>query len=431
MSKFKIIKFSSFSLNRILFLFFITNCTLLIPSSRDCYSQWVIQNSGTPNHLYDVYFINTQTGWACGNNGTIIKTTNGGSNWFGQTSGTAFPLFSIHFVNSYIGYAVTRVDGYFQKTFDGGSNWFTVFFSPKSFESIYFIDSLTGWAAGTSGGGWVFRTTNGGISWDSVYITTGASYHVFFWDAQIGLVSVGSDIFKSTDGGVSWSFQFSTIGTGVIKEFSFVNSNTGWIFTDGYRVYKTTNGGNNWILQANLMGPFNGHSICFSSINTGWVSGDSGFMSRTSDGGETWYLQNTNTTSFLNSVFFLTDSIGYSVGGGGRIIFTNTSGSIVPVVNINTNMPGNFELFQNYPNPFNPATKIRFSIPPLEGGRGRITHLIIYDIVGREAAILVNESLLPGTYEVKFDGTNYPSGVYFYTLILDVYRETKKMLLTK
>src|SRR3990172_4655700 len=90
-------------------IIFIVHCTILIT---DCYSQWILQNSGTTNHLYDVYFINTQTGWACGNNGTIVKTTNGGNNWFGQTSGITFPLRSIHFVNANIGYCVGGGGGY-------------------------------------------------------------------------------------------------------------------------------------------------------------------------------------------------------------------------------------------------------------------------------------------------------------------------------
>ena len=420
----------------LIFILLIAHSSLLITN---CFSQWVLQNSGTPNHLYDVYFINTQTGWACGDNGTIVKTTNGGTNWFGQTSGVITQLRTIHFVDSNIGYCSGGGGGYIQKTLNGGNNWTLIFYTPfNGIQSIYFIDSLTGWASGTSGGAWVFRTINGGISWDSVLVGTGTGYHIYFLNSQTGWVNSGSSIYKSTDGGVNWSFQYSTIGTGVIKEFSFINANTGWIFTDGYRVYKTTNSGNNWILQVNLMGPFNGHSVYFSSINTGWVSGDSGFMARTSDGGETWYLQNTNTTAFLNSVFFLTDSIGYSVGGGGRIIFTNTSGSIVPVVNVNKNIPYEFKLFQNYPNPFNPTTKIRFEIPPpakagqvLEGDRGRITKLTIYDILGREAVILVNKQLKSGAYEVEFNGTNYPSGVYYYRLLTDGFAETKKMVLVK
>ena len=62
---------------------------------------------------------------------------------------------------------------------------------------------------------------------------------------------------------------------------------------------------------------FNAHSIYFSSINTGWVSGDCGYMFKTTDGGVSWGQQNTGGTNFLNSVVFVTDSIGWSVGGGG------------------------------------------------------------------------------------------------------------------
>lgn len=93
-----------------------------------------------------------------------------------------------------------------------------------------------------------------------------------------------------------------------------------------------------------------------------------------------------------------------------------------------------FKLYQNYPNPFNPSTKIRFSIPPYKEGQGDVS-LKIYDILGREIATMVNEKLQPGSYEVDFDGSNYPSGVYFYKLSsiggAGDFTETKKMLLIK
>ncbi len=97
-------------------------------------------------------------------------------------------------------------------------------------------------------------------------------------------------------------------------------------------------------------------------------------------------------------------------------------------------VPGEFSLSQNYPNPFNPATKIKFSIPLSRGvseGRGMLVRLIVYDILGREVASLVNERLSPGSYEVEWDGSDYPSGVYFYKLITSGYTETRKMVLLK
>lgn len=60
-----------------------------------------------------------------------------------------------------------------------------------------------------------------------------------------------------------------------------------------------------------------------------------------------------------------------------------------------------------------------------------IVRLTIYDLLGREIQTLINKELKPGTYEVSWDGTNYPSGVYFYRLSTDSYSETKKMVLMK
>lgn len=91
-------------------------------------------------------------------------------------------------------------------------------------------------------------------------------------------------------------------------------------------------------------------------------------------------------------------------------------------------IPNKFMLYQNYPNPFNPATKIRFDI---SGSSAAKTFLYVYDILGREVATLVNEQLSPGTYKVNFDGSNYPSGIYFYKLITGEYSAVNKMILLK
>ncbi len=93
--------------------------------------------------------------------------------------------------------------------------------------------------------------------------------------------------------------------------------------------------------------------------------------------------------------------------------------------------PRNFVLHQNYPNPFNPVTKIEFEVPQTESAHMRRARLIIYDVLGREIAVLVHEKFLPGSYEVQWNGSNYPSGVYFYRLETEGYVETKKMVLLK
>ena len=111
------------------------------------------------------------------------------------------------------------------------------------------------------------------------------------------------------------------------------------------------------------------------------------------------------------------------------IVYGDTS--LTGLNKISSEVPESFSLSQNYPNPFNPTTKIRFSIPQVGNGRDRSARIIVYDILGREIQTLVNEQLSPGTYEVEFDGTNYPSGVYFYTLKTGNFLANKKMILLK
>ena len=89
-------------------------------------------------------------------------------------------------------------------------------------------------------------------------------------------------------------------------------------------------------------------------------------------------------------------------------------------------LPIEFKLSQNYPNPFNPATNIKFSIP-----KNSNVILKVFDMLGKEISTLVNEKLNAGEYERSFDGSNLPSGVYFYKLTSGEFTETKKMLMIK
>ena len=113
-------------------------------------------------------------------------------------------------------------------------------------------------------------------------------------------------------------------------------------------------------------------------------------------------------------------------------------------------MPTQVVLYQNYPNPFNPTTEVRFSVPPsgtrsrppsADGGIGQPASglagdggwvlLKVYDVLGREVAVLVNEKKSPGTYEVKWDAHDMPSGVYFCRLQVGQAVQVRKLLLAR
>jgi hypothetical protein len=121
-------------------------------------------------------------------------------------------------------------------------------------------------------------------------------------------------------------------------------------------------------------------------------------------------------------------------------VWTRPVSEVIGIKKILNEIPDRFSLHQNYPNPFNPTTKIRFDISSLNKGLQPLVQLKVYDALGKEAGTIVNEQLKPGIYEVQWDASNYPSGVYFYQLSVDPsdrsqrsdgYVQTKKMILLK
>lgn len=101
---------------------------------------------------------------------------------------------------------------------------------------------------------------------------------------------------------------------------------------------------------------------------------------------------------------------------------------VVSPVNVNEYLltPQAFALEQNYPNPFNPSTEIEFRI-----GNREFVNLIVFDLLGRKVATLLNEEKASGAYKVKWNAENLPSGVYFYKLQAGNFTSIKKMLLLK
>jgi len=110
----------------------------------------------------------------------------------------------------------------------------------------------------------------------------------------------------------------------------------------------------------------------------------------------------------------------------GAIINGRKYGTLVGIEEMNQELPNELILGNNYPNPFNPTTTIRYDLP--KAGFVKIT---IYDILGREVRVLVNEEKTPGVYEVRFDARNLASGVYFYTIRTPQNFQSKKMILLK
>ena len=153
------------------------------------------------------------------------------------------------------------------------------------------------------------------------------------------------------------------------------------------------------------------------------------------------YTQNINTTkgthAFINKEI-LSAGAGDNITGGSVFenieVTQNAINSILKnVIRKNKNLftglsirPVGFSLSQNYPNPFNPITKISYEL--------RVTSYVslkVYDMLGKGVAVLVNQKQNGGRYEVEFDGSNLPSGVYYYKIKAGNFEQVKKMMLVK
>jgi hypothetical protein len=110
--------------------------------------------------------------------------------------------------------------------------------------------------------------------------------------------------------------------------------------------------------------------------------------------------------------------------GADHISILNNYTKTTSVISVNNNLT--FNLLQNYPNPFNSETKIKYSLHS-DG----VVKLKVFNLLGEELKVLLDESQNYGSYEIGFDGSNLPSGIYFYQIVFSDFTATKKMILLK
>ena len=144
--------------------------------------------------------------------------------------------------------------------------------------------------------------------------------------------------------------------------------------------------------------------------------------SKTFSGGELGLRLRTGPENPYSKVFTYEDNLIKELKGIEEVAADNnpTSGELTSIV------PKEFALQQNYPNPFNPSTTINYDLPV-----SSFVTMKVYDITGREVATVVNELQNAGRYNIRFDGSNFASGVYFYRIQAGEFKQLKKMFLIK
>lgn len=160
------------------------------------------------------------------------------------------------------------------------------------------------------------------------------------------------------------------------------------------------------------------------------VTGDSGRVLFTYNFGPA----TTNTVEQVSGLKSIDGNASSEFVGGSRvgklICFSGGQNTLVGIAQNGAELPTKFSLSQNYPNPFNPVTKIRFEIPGAAGVSVN-TKLVVYNVLGAEVAMLVNDRIQPGSYEAVFNASSVSSGVYYYSLTSGEFKDTKRMVVLK
>ncbi len=408
-----------------------------------------------------------------------VKKYNGNNNWETLTSeiiaSTSRP---ITLSNSSVFSIYKKV---LYRTTDEGVNWENI---KDNFSSLLPIngDTLLCIASGE-----IQRSNNNGTDWEIVSLNVPSAYAVklssigrrnsqlfagFFGvrpRTHLPAVWEQGGIYTSLDNGNTWTKLNSGLPTegGVPVPVSSIISKDDVVILDTYEgKYSLVN--NSWVNISSSGFPANTYintitifkgDIYFKTNNGLFISTDKGITKQELNTGlpsyqyyqvelfiyedGMYFLNNEDLGSvyklkgneWVETEFTLPQNIRFtSLQSSGKLLYAGTYDNgiwkynpSITSVDDESLSPGSFSLSQNYPNPFNPVTTIKYSV----GGSGSQVHLKIYNALGKEVQTLVNENKPAGVYDVTFNASNLPSGIYFYRIITNSFSETKKMILVK
>jgi photosystem II stability/assembly factor-like uncharacterized protein len=414
--------------------------TAVVESSAQ--DHWRQVPSPTTHRLWNVHFVDSLTGWAAGDFGALLRTTDGGESWSVLNPNTTATILDVFFLTPSLGWAmIWRLEqppygSNILRSTNGGEAW-TIYEYPEEdvfFQKILFLDSLNGWMVGNNGT--IARTTNGGTTWTHAWVDSSQCSRYPMVDMLVqtpqtsfvcgGRMDLSGVMWRSTNGGAEWSA--TCVSPEPIQEMHSIDSlnliAVGGDMEFGSSIIRTTDGGETWrysFLQYFGMAM----AISFRTPAEGWVAlGFTQTFIYTLDTGRTWTEVPTPNGAVIYDLVF-TDSLhGYAVGDDGVIL------KYVPQpADVNdslTTAASSYSLSPNFPNPFNPATQINYSIPTRE-----FVSIKVFDLLGREVGVLVSEEKPAGEYSTEFDATGVPSGVYLCRMQAGALTLTRKIVLIR
>ena len=294
------------------------------------FAQWEWQNPKPQgNDILDSYFLDENLGWAVGNYGAFIKSTDGGTSWERLNLGLNTHCISVVFINAAKGFIGDR-NGNLLQTFDGGRNWTIQHLDDYAYVHVFFRDEYNGWIlsdADPTDIRKVYRTTNGGESWEANFITSlGRFYDIYFINVNKGFV-VGNngEVQMTNDGGVTWDI-INTPTIDRLYKITFNSNSQGHIVGNDGTYLNSSDGGHNWSL--NSLGSHTLWDISFSNeSNDGIIVGNYGTIFYTTNAGLSWINKSISTVDAFHSANSIGESSNLIFGEHGIMYITTNQGS--------------------------------------------------------------------------------------------------------
>jgi hypothetical protein len=403
-------------------------------------AQWVPTSQGLADSTWYSCLAVSGMNLFAGNLGGVFRSTDEGTSWTAVNDGltdTAVMVLAVSGTNLFAG---TR-SAVYRSTNDGAS-WTL----DTTGMGICFVASIAVSGAnvfvGTYGG--VFLSTNNGNSWSAINaglpygpmgpIVVGAlavdGTNLFAGSSGHGLKAYhepGRGVFLSTDYGTNWTavnngLTDTSVSALATSGTNLVAGTSHWGWDNGGSVFLSTNSGTSWT-QASLPNCWV-KSFAISGPNLFAGTGRGVFLS-TNDG-TSWTQVNTGLTD-TNVIALAASGTNLFAGGTFSGVWRRPlSQMITSAESFVSGLPSWYSLEQNYPNPFNPSTTIKYELP-----KSSEVRLSVFDMLGREVSVLVNDRREAGVHEVKFDGSNLASGVYIYRLQAGNFVQSKRFILLK
>ncbi|MBI5402340.1 MAG: T9SS type A sorting domain-containing protein [Ignavibacteriae bacterium] len=378
-----------------------------------CNCQWIISSNGFGNNNFVYSLLPVNNSIFMGSTGVYISTNNG--NYWSQTTFDSLSVSALALKENTI-FACTYTNGVHYST-NYGSTWLQ---TQSSFSDIWSLTvSGNNIIAGTTTG--LYLTSNNGQNWNQNALTN-IVINTLISDGNIVFAGTYyNGVYKSTNYGFNW--VQTSLNNQTVWSFAINGSNL-YAGTRYNGIFLSTNNGTDWIQTG--MNNQTVLSIALYGANILAGTYQNGVFYSTNNG-ISWNQKNDgfSTTPSINSLLIFNNFI--FAGTQGQSIWKRLISDFVTVQNVSQDLPGNYLLKQNYPNPFNPNTNIGYNIK-----QNSEIKIVIYDLLGKEISIPVNEKQSPGEYEFNFDGSALNSGIYFYSLYVNgKLIENKRMVLLK